>query len=166
MWQNFKNRGQGRAAPAAAADDAGTPRECFEIFFLPEMLTKLTKCTNIHIASFLDELPLAKRRKMKENRKDYLHVKETDEIEMAAFIGMFYIRGLLQQNYWERDRLFSDLTGHPVFTATMSRNRFSFLNRHFCMDDPGTREFRWRTDRFAACREIFEEWNDNCAASL
>ena len=103
---------------------------------------------------------------MTENRKDYLYCRETDEVEMAAFFGLFYVRGLLQQNYWERDRLFSDLTGHPVFTATMSRNRFSFLNRHFCMDDPGTRAERWKKDRFAACREIFEEWNDNCAASL
>ena len=64
-WQNFKNPGQGRGrfarenimdtegGPVGPAADARTPRECFEIFFPPEMLTKLTKCTNIHIASFL-----------------------------------------------------------------------------------------------------------------
>ena len=148
------------------AADARTPRECFEIFFPPEMLTKLTKCTNIHIASFLEELPLAKRRKMKENRKDYLHVKETDEIEMAAFIGMFYIRGLLQQNYWQRDRLFSDLTGHPDLQQQCQGIGSPSSTVTSIWNDPGTREFRWRTDRFAACREIFEEWNDNCAASL
>lgn len=34
------------------------------------------------------------------------------------------------------------------------------------LDDPETRPARWSMDRFSACREIFEEWNDNCSKAL
>ena len=178
VWQNYQTpeatRGrharenimtleQGTVGPA---QDALTPRQCWEILITPDMLSTITKCTNIHINNYLEDLSLTKRMRMVTNRKDYLYAKETDEVEMAAFLGLFYVRGLLKQNYWERDRLFSDLTGHPVFCATMSRNRFSFLNKHLCFDDPETRPERWKKDRFAACREFFEEWNDNCSAAV
>ena len=33
-------------------------------------------------------------------------------------------------------------------------------------DDAGTRAERWKTDRFAACREVFELWNEQCGAQL
>ena len=58
------------------------------------------------------------------------------------------------------------MIGHPVFLSTMSANRFSFLNGHFSLDDPDTRGERWKQDRFAAAREVFEEFNDNCSEAL
>ena len=115
VWQNFQNpeASRGRHArenimtldqgPVGPAADAQTPRDCFEILIPPEMLTKITKYTNLHITNYLEELPITKRRKMMTHKKDYLYVKETDEVEMAAFFGLFYVRGLLQQNYWECD---------------------------------------------------------------
>ena len=45
----------------------------------------------------------------------------------------------------------------------MSRNRFAFLCRFIQFDDATTREERWKRDRFAAIREIFEAFNSNCA---
>ena len=33
-------------------------------------------------------------------------------------------------------------------------------------DDANTRQERWRTDRFAAFRETFEEFNKSCAKSM
>ena len=30
------------------------------------------------------------------------------------------------------------------------------------MDDPDDREVRWKSDRFAACRELFGRFNANC----
>ena len=52
--------------------------------------------------------------------------------------------------------------GHPVFSATMSRNRFTFLLGQLRFDDKSTRKTRWKEDRFAANRELFEIFNENC----
>ena len=59
--------------------------------------------------------------------------------------------------------LFSDDKGLPMFGATMSQNRFQFLMSHLSFDDIETRKNRWKNDRFAAFRDIFELFNDNCA---
>jgi hypothetical protein len=34
------------------------------------------------------------------------------------------------------------------------------------MDDPETREDRWKSDKFAACQEIYEEFNDGCSQAV
>ena len=52
--------------------------------------------------------------------------------------------------------------GPSVFAATMSSDRFVFLNSNMSFDDKETREDRWKSDRFAAIREIFEIFNTNC----
>ena len=48
----------------------------------------------------------------------------------------------------------------------MSSQCFKFLLRFLPLDDPTDRERRKRHDRLAACRDIFEERNDNCGLSL
>ena len=58
--------------------------------------------------------------------------------------------------------MFNDQTGHNIFGATMSINRFYFLVANMCFDDQETRPQRWDADRFAAFREIFEKFNTNC----
>ena len=45
----------------------------------------------------------------------------------------------------------------------MSCNRFRFLLARLSFDDKLLREKKWETDRFAAIREIFEAFNNNCA---
>ena len=37
---------------------------------------------------------------------------------------------------------------------------------YLSLDDKSTREERWKKDRFAAAREVFEHWNDNCGLAL
>ena len=55
---------------------------------------------------------------------------------------------------------------HPIFSATMSLNRYWFLNHYLSLDDKSTRDERWKKDRFAAAREVFEHWNENCGSAL
>ena len=43
----------------------------------------------------------------------------------------------------------------------MFRNRFGFLIAYISFDNHTTRPTRWQHDRFAAFREIFEEFNKN-----
>ena len=45
----------------------------------------------------------------------------------------------------------------------MSVNRFKFLLARLSFDDKLQRDRKWKTDRFAAMRDIFEAFNENCA---
>ena len=62
--------------------------------------------------------------------------------------------------------MFHKIFGNPVFSPTMSRNRFKLLIVHISFDDHTTRPTPWQQDRFAAFREIFEEFNKNCGKFL
>ena len=50
--------------------------------------------------------------------------------------------------------MFSETVGHLVFSATMSKHRFSFLYAVLSFDDPEEWRRLWRSDRFAAAREL------------
>ena len=48
----------------------------------------------------------------------------------------------------------------------MSFNRLVFIKAMTSFNDTNTRQERWRTDRFAAFREIFEDFNKHCAKNM
>ena len=48
----------------------------------------------------------------------------------------------------------------------MSFNRLVFIKAMISFDDANARQERWRTDRFAAFREIFKEFNKCCAKNI
>jgi len=77
-------------------------------------------------------------------------------------IGLIYLRGLLKQNNDIRAHLYKDIIGNPLFGATMSRNRFSLLLSNLMFDEYEERLQLWPSDRFAAIRSIFENFNVNC----
>ena len=158
------NTASGVCGDARLAD---TPLKCFHLFFTESMISTITKHTNESIARYTwdTDRDTDSQANLTQSSK-YTWVRLTDSVEMKAYIGLCYLRGLFQQNNWDYKRIFANMIGHPVFSATMSANRFCFLNRHFSMDDAETREERWQTDRLAACRDIHEEWNDNCSAAL
>ena len=58
--------------------------------------------------------------------------------------------------------ILSSKAGHPVFGATLGRNRFKFLFNNLMFDDVATREVDWQQDRFTTIREFFEIFNRNC----
>ena len=45
----------------------------------------------------------------------------------------------------------------------MSANRFKFLLARLSFDDKLQRDSKWKTDRFAAMRDMLEAFNENCA---
>ena len=88
-----------------------------------------------------------------------------DIIEMKAFLGIMYIRGVYKSSNVYISDLWSDLRGRPEFRATMSRNRYKELSRYVRFDDKNTREERKQKDKFAAIRELYEEFNEQCRAN-
>ena len=96
----------------------------------------------------------------------YRYIRLTNPSEVLAIIGIIYMRGLLGQAHQGTNAMFHEIFGNPVFSATMSRNRFKFLIAHISFDDHASRPTRWQHDRFAAFRKIFEEFNKNCGKFL
>ena len=78
-----------------------------------------------------------------------------------ALIRIIYMRGLLRQAHQGINAIFHEIFGNPVLSAFMSRNRFKFWIAHISFDDHTLRPTRWQHDKFAAFREIFEEFNKN-----
>ena len=144
-----------------AAKSVESMRDAFELFVTPEMIDIVVTNTNKRIAEVLENLP-------EETKADdrLTHYRSTDACEMYALIGLMYFRGLLGLNNRGVTHIFSDRMGHPVFGGAMSRNRFSFLLGHLCFDDADTRRQRWETDRFAAFREFFSKFNDQCSTQM
>ena len=63
----------------------------------------------------------------------------------------------MQGVFWESQCIlikffFSETNGHQIFTATMCKHRFTFLNAFLTFDNPEQRRELWKSDRFAAAR--------------
>ena len=96
----------------------------------------------------------------------YSFYSETTESEIRVLIGMMYARILLGQSFRDVDILFGDKCGHPIYGVTMGSKHFKFLKAKIMFDDEDTRKDRWKSDRFAAFRKIFESFIRNCGQTL
>ena len=126
-------------------------REAFGIFVTPDMINIIVENTNRKITNIINKLPIGFNNNFK-----YSYVRLVNTEEIYAFIGLMLYRGLYQLNTISVQKLFSAEYGPPTFSATMSRTRFKIILRCLSFDDEGTRDDRWKTDRFAAFREFFE----------
>ena len=85
----------------------------------------------------------------KESNKLF-HLIETNEREIKAFIGHWYIGGLPNWTFHDIATWFSPKCGHKIFNATMPIKPFCFLCSKIPFDDISTREDRFQHDRAAA----------------
>lgn len=99
-------------------------RECWELFFSPDMIRHIVNCTNI----FLDKL-----------RPNYTRDRDcraTNETEIYALIGLLYMTGVKKAQYLNTRELWADESSAPeCFNITMSRERFHLLLRSLRFDD-------------------------------
>ena len=126
--------------------------------FTDDMITTVLNNTNKKIMALIEQLP----EEVRSNDK-CTYLREVTKEELLAFFGISYARGLLGQNFLKLRQLISVDVGHPIFSASMSFNRLVFIKAMISSDNANTRQERWRSDRFAAFREIFEEVNKCCA---
>ena len=133
----------------------------FESLFDDEIKERIILCTNRKIDSIVKQLKEKKLKKFDSSKNNYWK-KPLDKIELRAFIGLIYFRGLQGQNNHTTNSLFQDRLGHPLFAAVMSRNRFQYLLTVLTFDTPEEREFHWGNDRFTAIREVFNRFSRNC----
>lgn len=143
------------------ATEADTAIKAWELFITDHIIDEIVRNTNVKIQKIIDQL--SERETVK---KDTVHIRTTDSVEMRAFLGLLYVRGLLGQNTHDQKLLFKEKIGHPIFGAVMSWHRFAFLHANITFDDLATRPQRWLHDRFAAVRELFEAFNVRCSSVL
>ena len=96
----------------------------------------------------------------------YTYLREVTKAELLAFFGISYARGLHGQNFLKLRRLSSVDVGHPIFSASISLNRLVFIKAIIFFDDANTQQERWRTDKFAAFRKVYEEFNKCCTKNM
>ena len=142
---------------------AETELDCFHLFMTPQILKHIVDMTNRKIQNKIDN---STREGLIQLKKNNNYVRKITLQDLEAFIGLMYLRGLLGWNNFDAERIFHHQFGHPVFRATMSYNRFRFILANLTFDNLDTRQERWQYDRFAANREIFEDWNKKCAQMI
>ena len=129
-------------------------RDAFNLLFSLAMITLIVQKTNTKIELVLSQISPA----LLQNNK-YCYLRKTDEAEVYALIGLMYCRALLGQSRHRVNYLYSS-AGHPIFAATMSRDRMKWLMHNLSFDTEAERAAAWPNDRFAAMRTFFEMWND------
>ena len=123
--------------------------QAFSLFITPEMIDLLVLETNREawrkITDWNNDNP--------ENQKQpWIRL---DSTEMKAFIGLFLLAGAYKSNHEPVKSLWSSSEGRPVFTATMSRNRFTEIQKYLHFDNRATRAHRQATDKLAAFRDFW-----------
>ncbi|CAB3979196.1 Hypothetical predicted protein [Paramuricea clavata] len=121
----------GRKGPQRKAIVTPTPRAGFELFFTEDIMATIVSCTNRKIRSFISTVP---DNFVSQNSK-YTYVKEACVDELYAIIGLYVYRGMYKLNTISVDKLFSNTYGPPIFSATMSRNRVTFIRANLSFDD-------------------------------
>ena len=109
-------------------------RDAFQLFIPNNMILLNVQSTNRKIEEVLDDLP---EEAVNDSTRPYL--RTTTVLEIYALIGLMFFRGLLGLKNHDAKHLFSEKTGHHVFGATMSKNRYALLTAHLCFDDQTTR---------------------------
>ena len=102
----------------------------WELFFTEDILKLIVKHTNEAIDRLVSKL---------ENvcHKD-TYLKNTDVIEIRAFIGLLYIRGATKKNLMVVQNMFMHKSSPEIFQACMSYRRFNFLCSVVTFDDIST----------------------------
>lgn len=127
-----------------AAKNAKSALKAFELFFDPRLMNLMVTQTNRSIQETRASMP-AKTLNSDKNP----HFGDTDELELKTLIDLYYYKAMFNQSLESVNHLFEiqqDLC-HPIYSATMSRNRFKFLSAHLSFDDKNTRAERWQHDR-------------------
>ena len=143
---------QCRPGPTHGTDGVKTIADSFYGFMTNEMLEEIVKYSNAEgQARYL-------RKELAESNWNDINV-----IELKAAIGLLFLMGLLGKNKLNMRQLWENSPIQaPIFKATMSRDRFETILSVLRFDNQSTREIRRERDKFAAIRDIWTLFQNNC----
>lgn len=125
-----------------------TIRDSFDYIFTDEIINTIVENTNIHALQCAVQNI--------EEGHELPNFTETSAPEIRAFLGLLILWGVFQGHReashaaWDGDIA----TKRPIFSATMSRNRFQELSHYLRFDNKATRYERSLLRRDAAISEI------------
>ena len=135
-----------------------TPIAAWELFCSANILSHIVKMTNKNISSIKSSL---NEKILNDSRYSFLGF--TTFREILAFVGLMYFRDLMGLANHDVKVLYEKRTANDIFSATLSKNRFRFLFANITFDNHVTRNQRWKSDRFAGFRDVFEWFVYNCS---
>ena len=74
---------------------------------------------------------------------------------MKGFIGLCILAGVYKSNHEPVVSFWSEKEGRPIFSATMSRTRFTTILKYLRFDNRATRAERQATDKLTPFREFW-----------
>ena len=83
------------------------------------------------------------------------------ESELESFIGLLYLRGLMNQRNFPLDLLWSKEFGNEAFTSTMSRDRFKSIKRFIRFDKRSMRRENIQNDKFCMISWVLNRFVEN-----
>lgn len=113
------------------------------LLFADDLLDEAVRYTNLYARRFIWDY-----NRQHNSTKTW---KPTDRIEIEGFFGLLIIAGVYRRHYSSTVELWSSRDGHPIFRATMSRERFCLLKRFLRFDDNLRRD---RSDPLAPVRNV------------
>jgi hypothetical protein len=87
------------------------------------------------------------------------------EEELDKFIGLLYLRGVMNQKNFPMNLLWSESMGSAAFRSTMARNRFRDIKKNIRFDVKSTRSSRLPTDKFCMVSHILKRFVENSQKS-
>ena len=84
--------------------------------------------------------------------------KTLDQVDLQAYMGLLILAGVHRSNNEATKSLWDGESGRPIFQSTMSLQQFHVLSRVIRFDGRATRSFRWRDDKLAAIRNVWDRW--------
>lgn len=81
-----------------------------------------------------------------------------DQVDLLAYIGLLILAGVYRSNNEATQSLWDAESGRPIFRSTMSLQQFHVLSRIIRFDNRDTRPVRWRNDKLAAIRNVWDRW--------
>ena len=128
------------------------PSSLFKLFFTDKMMDNIVQYTNKNMQPVIDKFsdPL-------DGYTKYSHVKLADRVDVEAFIGILYLRAAFRLNILDREVIWYHESPHDIIGATMSLDRFKFICCLITFDNKKTQNDRWKTEKFACMRELFED---------
>ncbi|XP_063324883.1 piggyBac transposable element-derived protein 3-like [Pelmatolapia mariae] len=84
--------------------------------------------------------------------------RDVDGVEMRAYIGILILAGVYRSIDETTCGLWVDKTGRAIFRATMPLYRYSQISANIRFDDKLTRPGRFRSDKLAVIRVLWEKW--------
>ncbi|XP_070778216.1 piggyBac transposable element-derived protein 4-like [Enoplosus armatus] len=115
-------------------------RSAFDLFITEEIIHLLCTHTNLH------------------GRRRCEDWRDVDEVEMRTYIGILILAGVYRSRHEATRGMWGDKTGRAIFRATMPLYRYAQISSNIRFDDRLTRPGRFRDDKLAAFRILWEKW--------